>query len=133
MIVVDTNLIAYLLLGGEKTPSARSVFQCDPEWTAPLLWRSEFLSVLAMFMRQGKLTAERAMEFMNEAEQLMRGDEYQVDPTRVIRLADSSKCSAYDSKFVALAQLLDLPLVTSDREILDEFPGNAVAIESFGA
>ncbi|HUW30348.1 MAG TPA: type II toxin-antitoxin system VapC family toxin, partial [Planctomycetota bacterium] len=63
MIVVDTNLIAYLLLGGEKTPGARSVFERDPKWAAPLLWRSEFRSVLAMFMRKGKLTTEKAMEF----------------------------------------------------------------------
>jgi len=37
VIVVDTNVIAYLLLGGEKTPQARAVLQKDPAWTAPSL------------------------------------------------------------------------------------------------
>ena len=131
MIVVDTNVIAYLLLGGERTSKARSVFKRDPKWAAPLLWRSEFRSVLAMFIRQGKLTSENAMEFMNEAETLMQGEEYQVDSGRVIKLIDSSNCSAYDCEFIALAQHLDIPLVTSDKQILDEFPDTAVSIESY--
>ena len=131
MIVVDTNLIAYLLLGGEKTPRARSIFERDSKWAAPLLWRSEFRSVLAMFIRQGKLTSERAIEFMNEAETLMQGEEYQVDSGRVLKLIDSSNCSAYDCEFIALAQHLDVPLITSDKQILNEFPDTAVSIESY--
>jgi len=132
VIVVDTNLIAYLLLGGEKTPRARSIFERDSKWAAPLLWRSEFGSVLAMFIRQRKLTSDKAMEFMNEAETLMQGEEYQVDSRRVIKLIDSSKCSAYDCEFIALAQHLDLPLITSDKQVLKEFPDTAVSIESYG-
>jgi len=131
VIVVDTNVIAYLLLGGEKTSKARSVFKRDPKWAAPLLWRSEFRSVLAMFIRQGKLPSEKAMEFMIEAETLMQGEEYQVDSGRVIKLIDSSNCSAYDCEFIALAQHLDIPLVTSDKQILDEFPDTAVSIGSY--
>ena len=72
------------------------------------------------------------MEFMIEAETLMHGEEYQVDPGRVIKLTDSSKCSIYDCEFIALAQHLDIPLITSDKQILDEFPDTAVSIESFG-
>ena len=71
------------------------------------------------------------MEFMDEAETLMQGEEYQVDSGRVIKLMDSSKCSAYDCEFVALAQRLDIPLVSSDKQILDEFPDTAVSIESY--
>ena len=131
MIVVDTNVIAYFLLGGEKTPSARAIFERDSKWAAPLLWRSEFRSVLAMFIRQGKLTSERAIEFMNEAETLMQGEEYQVDSGRVLKLIDSSNCSAYDCEFIALAQHLDVPLITSDKQILNEFPDTTVSIESY--
>jgi predicted nucleic acid-binding protein len=119
MIVVDTNVIAYLLLGGEKTSRTRSIFVRDSKWAAPLLWRSEFRSVLAMYIRKGKLTPEKAMEFMNEAEILMQGEEYQVDSGRIIKLIDSSKCSAYDCEFVALAQSLDVPLITSHRSLMN--------------
>ena len=132
MIVVDTNVIAYLLLGGEMTSRARSVFVRDPKWAAPLLWRSEFRSVLAMYMRKGKLKPEKAMEFMNEAEILLQGEEYQVDSGRILKLIGSSKCSAYDCEFVALAQNLDVPLITSDKQILHEFPETTLSIESYG-
>jgi predicted nucleic acid-binding protein len=132
VIVVDTNVVAYLLLGGEKTPSARAIFERDSKWAAPLLWRSEFRSVLAMFIRQEKLTSDKAMEFMKEAELLMQGEEYQVDSGRIIKLIDSSKCSAYDCEFVALAQNLDVPLITSDKQIINEFPETAISIESYG-
>jgi predicted nucleic acid-binding protein len=133
VIVVDTNLIAYLLLGGEKTANARSIYKRDAKWAAPILWRSEFRSVLAMFIRQRKLTSDKAIEFMNEAEILMQGEEYQVDSRRIIKLIDTSKCSAYDSEFIALAQHLAVPLVTSDKQILIEFPDTAVSIESYSA
>ncbi len=38
MIVVDTNIIAYLYLQGEHTAQAEKVLQKDSEWMAPLLW-----------------------------------------------------------------------------------------------
>lgn len=48
MIVADTNLIAYLWISGEKSELADQVFQKDPSWIAPVLWRSEFRNVLSM-------------------------------------------------------------------------------------
>ena len=72
------------------------------------------------------------MEFMNEAEILMESEEYQVNSWRIIKLIDSSKCSAYDCEFVALAQSLDVPLITSDKQIINEFPETAISIESYG-
>ena len=42
MIVVDTNRLAYLLIGGKPTQAVREVLLQDPEWSAPVLWRSEF-------------------------------------------------------------------------------------------
>jgi predicted nucleic acid-binding protein len=37
VIVVDTNVIAYLFLPGEQTAAARRTLQRDPRWAAPLL------------------------------------------------------------------------------------------------
>ena len=39
MIVVDTNVIAYLTLAGTHTMKARKAFHRDPDWAAPNLSR----------------------------------------------------------------------------------------------
>ncbi len=48
-----------------------------------------------------------------------------------MRLISESNCSAYDCEFVALAQQLDVSLITLDRRILREFPNVAVAPAEF--
>ncbi len=131
MIVVDTNVVAYLLLGGEKTPGARLAFRKDPVWAAPLLWRSEFRNVLAAYLRRGRLSLVDALEVVREAEALFRGFEYSVESGHILKLASESACSAYDCEFVALAQQLNVPLVTSDAEILKEYPQTAISLEAF--
>lgn len=133
MIVVDTNVIAYLLLGGEKTPQARAALCKDPVWAAPILWRSEFRNVLAMYLRQGQLVLSDALELAAEAESLLSGSEYRVESGQVLSLVSASPCSAYDCEFVALAQELGVPLVTSDRQLLAAFPSVAVAVDSFSS
>ena len=133
MIVVDTNVVAYLLLGGQKTPGARLAFRKDPVWAAPILWRSEFRNVLAAFLRRRTLSLLDALEVMQEAETLFRGAEYNVESGQVLRLATESGCSAYDCEFVALAQELGVPLLTSDAEILKEFSQTAISLEAFAA
>lgn len=60
MIVVDTNIIAYLYLQGEHTVQAEKVLQKDSEWMAPPLWRSEFRNVLAFYLRQENLSLDDA-------------------------------------------------------------------------
>lgn len=131
MIVVDTNVIAYLLLGGEKTPHARAALQKDPVWAAPILWRSEFRNVLAYYIRQGTLMLTDALQLMAEAELLFQEEEYHVESGQVLRLVSSSRCSAYDCEFIALARHLNISLVTSDAQILAEFPDTAVSLDTF--
>jgi predicted nucleic acid-binding protein len=132
VIVVDTNAVVHLLLGGDRTESARRAFHRDPEWAAPILWRSEFRSVLSLLMRRRALALSSALEAAREAENLLAGREFNVETQTVLELAKESGCTTYDCEFVALAQDLGVQLVTSDREILVAFPAQAIAIESFG-
>ena len=131
MIVVDTNLLAYLLLGGSGMAVARNVYLRDPVWHGPLLWRSEFRSVLAAYLRRGSLTINDALEVQRKAEELLTGREHVVASERVLRLVASSDCSAYDCEFVALAEQLRVSLVTSDRAVLKSFPAIAVSPSRF--
>ena len=129
MIVVDTSIIGYLYLTGERSHQAEVALLKDPRWTAPLLWRSEFRNVL--YMRRRHLALQDVQLIMDEAAELMRSREYEVVSFRVLRLAAASSCSAYDCEFVALALDLDLPLVTVDRQVLSQFPSVAVTLDAF--
>ena len=125
MIVVDTNVLAYLFIKGEYTEFAENLLTMDPEWISSPLWRSEFRSVLSLYIRKNKLTIKDATQIAQLAEEFMDGRELHVDSEIVFSLVSSSKCSSYDCEFVALAQSLNLPLYTSDTKIIKEFPSIA--------
>lgn len=131
MIVVDTNVIAFLLIEGDRTAQAEGVFKRDTDWVAPYLWRSEFRSVLAFYVRKRRIHLDDAIALMQEAEVLMQGREFEVESARVLELAESSKCSAYDCEYVTLAERLGVKLVTSDRKVLKAFSWIAIDMASF--
>jgi len=131
LIVVDTNVAAYLLIQSVNSPAAIAVRRKDSVWYAPHLWRSELRNVLIPYVRRQIVTLEKAVNVMEEAELLINTSS--VDSRRVIELAMNSNCSAYDSEFVTLAERLDVHLVTSDKKIRAAFPDIAVSMEAFVA
>lgn len=131
MIVVDTNVIGYLYLSGERSGQAEQALRKDPEWAVPLLWRSELCNVLALYVRRGLLSLQDARQIMDEATGLMQHREYQVPSGPVLELASVSACSAYDCEFVALAQDLGVSLVTVDAQVLRCFPRLALSLDAY--
>lgn len=133
MIAVDANVIFYLQVRGQQTEQAERVYRKDPDWIAPRLWRSEFRNALALFLRRGVLTLDRAVDTMRRAEELMQGRDFDVASAAVLKLAADSGCSAYDCEYVSLAQDSGVPLVTSDEEVLSKFKSIAVSMRDFAA
>lgn len=68
---------------------------------------------------------------MQEAEDLLANQEYQISSLQVFKLVSESGCSAYDREFFALAEQLKISLVTQDKKILLNFPQVAHSLESF--
>lgn len=128
MIVVDSNVLAYLYLPGEYTADAEALLERDAEWAAPVLWRSELRNILAGCMRRKSLTFEQACSLQSEAERLLSGLEFEVDSRAVLDLVRGSDCSAYDCEFIALAIKLGTKLVTMDKKLLRAFPERTVAL-----
>jgi predicted nucleic acid-binding protein len=128
VIVVDSNVLAYLYLPGDHTAAAESLLQRQPDWAAPVLWRGEFRNILAGYLRRGTLTFDQAFSLQGEAESLMAGTEYEVDSLGVLELVRDSDCSAYDCEFISLAKTLGTTLVTMDRKLLRAFPRIAVPL-----
>ena len=128
MIVIDTNILAYLYLPTGFSEPAERLLLKQPKWMAPVLWKSEFRNVLALYLRKELLTLEQAYDIQTEAETLLAGNEYDVPSLDVLRLVEASECSAYDCEFVALAKKIGTILVTEDKKILKEFPKVAISL-----
>jgi len=128
VIVVDSNILAYLYLPGEFTAAAEALLEREPEWAAPPLWRSEFRNILAGYVRRKLLSFEQACSLQAEAESLLEGFEFEVHSREVMELIRDSECSAYDCEFVALAERLGAKLVTMDEKVLKAFPKRAVSL-----
>jgi predicted nucleic acid-binding protein len=131
LIVVDANVLAYLCIGGEQAILAEDVLLADSDWHAPVLWRSEFRNVLAGLLRRDMLDLDRALAILAEAEILLAERDHQVPSDDVLHLVSESRCSAYDCEYVALAQRLDIVLVTNDRQLLRAFPATTQSMQTF--
>ena len=130
MIVVDSNVLAYLYLPGEYTAAAEALLEQDSDWAAPILWRSEFRNILAGYLRRKAITFEQANSLQREAESLLEGAEFEVESFAVLDLVRDSDCSAYDCEFIALAMKLDTKLITMDKKLLRAFPKRAIALSA---
>ena len=131
MIVVDTNTIAYLYLPTEFTTISEALRRKAPDWMVPRLWRSEFRSVLSLYIRKEILSLNDAINIQEAAESLLLGREYETESTSILKLVFDSGCSAYDCEFASLAQALNCPVVTQDKKMLKAFPGLAISATDY--
>lgn len=131
MIVVDTNTIAYLYLPTQYTADIEALLEKDPHWIAPLLWRSEFRNILALYIRKNIIDLDTALQMQSQAEKQCANNEYSVNSTSVLTLAKESGCSAYDCEFISLAKSLNTKLVTADKKLIDKFPYIAITAKNY--
>jgi predicted nucleic acid-binding protein len=131
MIVVDTSVIASLWVPNDMEDLAYQVLRKDPDWVAPLLWRSELRNVLALYLRKNILELSTILQSIQEAEQLMESHAYEVNSTQVLQLVHNSSFSSYDCEFVALADDLGIKLVSFDKQICREFSRIAIHPKKF--
>ena len=122
--VVDTNVVAYLLLGTEAfVDEARTCFETITNPIAPAHWEAELTNVIWMAMRTGVLPAEEGPVRLGLARRL--GIESVATATLcqgALLRAVTAGVPAYDTLFVELAARTDCPLVTFDRVVLRAFP-----------
>lgn len=131
MIVVDTNVIAYALIQGAQTKTALNVYDKDSDWHVPELWRHEFLNILALYVRQGGIDVADGRQVWRAATSLFDPGIRAVQMEDALQIAVDESVSAYDAQFVALAQSLQIPLVTEDRALRKKFPATAVSMRKF--
>ncbi len=131
MIVVDTSVIAHLLIPSDKTSTARHVLEIDHNWCAPVLWTSELRSVLRKHLLVGNIDHREALDAMILAYRVMEGGSGRVDDDLVLTLCTTTRCSSYDAEYVAMAMTLAVPLLTWDRALTRIFPEIARTPDTF--
>jgi len=131
VIVVDNSVLVSFWLPGAGAELAEAAKAKDGVWAVPILWRAEFGNVLAGYLRRNRLTeAEANAAFLN-AQKDIGAQEFTVPADRILRLVLRSQCSAYECEYVALAQDLDVPMVTTSEQVVREFPQTAVSLATF--
>ncbi|OHB75863.1 MAG: hypothetical protein A2Z34_04930 [Planctomycetes bacterium RBG_16_59_8] len=131
MIVSDNNIVAYLMIDGERTAEARAVRAKDPDWILPPLWRYEFQNVLVTYGKRGKLSRDRCRMLWEEALSTFSVNEETVPASYALDLALTNEISAYDAHYIALATIRQIPLITEDRELQRKFPTIALSMNRF--
>lgn len=135
MIVVDSNVIAYfwIRIPPDRSALAHAAWDRDPDWMTPPLWISEFRSILRRYVLNDYMTMDEALRIAAQAEEAMIDCTQSVDSAQVLRLVSATGHSSYDCEYVALAQALNVPLVTGDRTVARLFPDTAVRLDDFAA
>jgi predicted nucleic acid-binding protein len=122
--VVDTNVVAYLLLGtAQYVEEARTLVAALDDAQAPALWEAELANALWMATRHKVLTIEEATTRLKLAD----GLGIHAVPNRTLWQgalvrAHQSGIAVYDTLFVELAAREHLPLATFDAALIRAFP-----------
>lgn len=128
MVVVDTNVLAYLLIEGDRTPLARALYSRDPEWRSEAFLLVEFSNLLATYVRADALDSKAAQSLLAKAEQTLAGT-LALPHAPALSLAIELGVSAYDARFLAVARRLDRKLVTEDAKLRRAAPALTQTIE----
>jgi len=126
--VVDTNVLAYFLLGTRPFVEEASRFWHALDGAlAPAVWEAELANVIWMAVRSEVILAEEGRRRLSLAGKMG----IQSVPSKslwhgALERAVQSGVAVYDTLFVELASRENLPLATFDGKVLAAFPEIAV-------
>jgi predicted nucleic acid-binding protein len=122
VLVVDANVVVYLLADSERTADARRLWAADHDWWAPRLIVYELANVFTRLVRARALALEAAMAGLETGVRVVRILQRDPPASRILEIASKSGLSAYDATYLAAAEQLRAPLVTEDVRLLRAAP-----------
>jgi predicted nucleic acid-binding protein len=129
VLVVDTSAVIGALVGRPRCDEVIERLATDNDLSAPHLLDVEFLHALRRLALGGQLSEDRAADARSDfADLAITRYEHTVVADRIWQLRHG--LTADDAAFVALAELLDVPLVTCDAR-LARAPGHHATVELF--
>ena len=117
MIVVDASVLAEILLAMPEGPTLETrVFDTPDELHAPHVVDVEVAHVVRRYAAHGAISAERGRGALADLVSLpLRRHPHDFLLPRAWEMRHN--ISAYDAMYVALAEILDVPLLTRDRRL----------------
>lgn len=117
MILVDTNILVFIVLEGPQSPAARELLSKDGEWRSEHYALIELANVLVTTMRVRGLALSVAEAAHATVRALIEPGLVTVGHADVMRLARLRRISAYDARFLVAAQELGVRLTTEDAKL----------------
>ena len=130
MIIVDASVVAFLLIEGEMTESARELYRMDPEWVTPPILNHEMLSILGHLGAEEQ-SSHSVEEIWRDVRALLGPRQQVPDPVGSLRLAIKLGISGYEAQYLFLAEHLDLPMLTLEQRLLEAAPERAITPEGY--
>jgi predicted nucleic acid-binding protein len=127
VVLVDTNILVYLMIEGDRTPAAQELYERDADWRSEAFVMVEFSNVLATYVRSKALTYERAIKLLEKALALVPMLT-NVMHAQVLETAAQFGISAYDARFITLAEQMRAKLVTEDIKLQVAVPSWTVSL-----
>jgi predicted nucleic acid-binding protein len=126
-VIVDTNVVAYYLLGTEPfADEVREFWQTVGEASAPAHWEAELANAIWMAIRTGVLPREEGHHKLDMAARLgIQSVSIRSLWQPALTRAADSEAAVYDTLFVELAAQRHLFLATFDKNLLTKFPAIA--------
>lgn len=120
--MIDSSVALTWCFEDEASPAADRLLAqlTDTGAVAPSLWPLEVLNGLAMAERRGRLTTLARHEKISFLQALPISLDHETAAqawTTTSRLAERYRLTLYDAAYLELAQRLNLPLATLDKEL----------------
>ena len=117
MLVIDTNIIAPLYVRSARTDAVTKLFAQDQIWRTEPLALIELSNVLITYERARYITAASARDCLKRAAAFLQPNLFRVTHQAALDAALRYGTTAYDGRFLALAQQLGNRLVTEDEKL----------------
>lgn len=128
MIVVDANVLFPLFISAEQSQRARELFKLDPTWCTEPSAMIEFSNILATYERTGRLKAEDAVKALQNATEYFAPHFLTVSNEQALDTALKYKITAYDARYILVAQKKGAPLITEDARLRAAIPSHTISL-----
>jgi predicted nucleic acid-binding protein len=127
VVLVDTNILAYLMIEGDRTAAAQKLFERDSDWCSEAFVMVEFSNVIATYVGVGALTQAQGTKLLAEAQTHLPTLNNVVN-TQALETAMQFGISAYDARFISLAKQLKQKLITEDAKLRVAVPAWTISL-----